>query len=112
MDNENESLTEMDELEQAFQKIREAYKRNGNTNCVNKWTKRINNSKNDNQLLNVLATGGVSNKSILAVQSRISKSSHKNRFASMAMKSSNAKPRSLANAIENNTRNKLTQSKK
>ena len=96
----------------AMQIMSELKDKNENSKLINKWFKRLINAKTDNQRMNVIATCGISNKNILKVQSRIAKSSHKNRFASMAMKASNSKPRSLANAIKNNTRNKLTQSKK
>lgn len=80
--------------------------------AINTWAKRLTNSKNDNQAINVLATGGVSNKKILAVQSRIAKNSHKNRFPDLKIKNKGSKPHNIANAISLNVRNKLTQSKK
>ena len=113
----NEILSDDEPLDienynKAMQIMSELKDKNENSKLINKWCKRLVNAKTDNQRMNVIATGGISNKNILKVQSRIAKSSHKNRFASMAMKASNSKPRSLANAIKNNTRNKLTQSKK
>ena len=79
---------------------------------INTWAKRVVNSKTDSQLSKIIATGGGTAKKILQTQSRISKSSHKNRFKDLAVKSKNSKPRCLASSIRNNVRNKLTQSKK
>ena len=83
-----------------------------NIQQINTWTSRFVKCKTDSQRINFLMTGGVTNKNILKVQSRITKNSHKNRFPSLAQKSKSSKPRNLAQAIKNNVRNKITQSKK
>ena len=62
--------------------------------------------------MNTIATGGVKNKNILAVQSRIKKNSNKNRFKDLKQKLFGNKPHNLSSAIKNNHRNMQTQSKK
>ena len=79
---------------------------------INNMSRRYKKCKTLSQKLNVLATGGITNKNILAVQSRIAKNSHKNRYGIMALRNTNSKPRSLISAIRANVRNKQTQSKK
>lgn len=83
-----------------------------NANVINKWSNRLLKAKTNTQKLNVMATGGVTNKNILKVQSRIAKNSHKNRFPSLQVKNKVSKPRSLSYAVKHNIRNKMTQSKK
>ena len=83
-----------------------------NAKVLNTFSNRLLNAKTESQKLNVVATGGVTNKNILRVQSRIAKSSQKNRFSSLATENKGSKPRNLSQAIRDNVRNKLTQSKK
>ena len=96
----------------AMEKLKNLSEKPENAGSINTWAKRMVDAKTDTQALNVITTGGVKNKKILAVQSRIAKNSHKNRYASMAFKTKGSQPRNLSQAIIENKRNKQTQSKK
>ena len=120
LENQNDSSNFIDDssnlnindLNNAIEVIKKMSKKPENSNILNVWSKRILKAKNDSQVINVIATGGVTNKNILSVQSRIRKNSNKNRFPDLNIKPKVSKPHSISNAIKKNVRNKFTQSKK
>ena len=79
---------------------------------LNKFYERLTKAKSVNSQINVIATGGVSNRNILRVQSRIKKNSNKNRFKDLRQKLFGNKPHNLSKAVSNNHINMQTQSKK
>ena len=110
---EDTEVVDMENLEKALEVMRQMARDNTNAKILNTFSKRLLKATTDIQKAKVVATGGCSNRKILAVQSRIAKNSHKNRtIKDLATKNKNAKPRCLAAAIAKNIRNKLTQSKK
>ena len=97
--------------------MRQMSERPENVSGINKFCKRLVESKTNTQQMNVIATGGVQNQAILKVQSRktgakIAKSSNKNRFPDSKKKVTGAKKRNIGLAIKDGVRNKGTQSKK
>ena len=99
-------------LKKAFENIQNALEIGVYKPTIMKSLKKIANAKSPSALVNSLAIVGTTRLSILKTQSRIAKSSSKNRFKDLKMKILGSQPRKLSEAVRRNIRNKQTQSKK
>ena len=98
--------------QKCFEKLSKLLRDPAYTGLVNKFNERVINSNSDSALADILAVVGAKNNTILKVQSRIKKNSHKNRFKALKELKKGNKQRNLFAAVLNNCRNLQTQSKK